>query len=204
MKAQILFEDTQRIAAERGKFEKALTELNRINDFLNEHQIGPLSADLVHEYMRDPKTAIRGIFAAKIPDTDKYTGLRNDKSKMLEAMQLPTPPPVTEFPYTNQVIGLLYVFDFGKKIVLNTARFESYLNNFRFVTDDPRIIEAFEDFQALAEMLEKINDKLHFIPLNGLNSINFDYRLGDVIAFTKRGFEIQQRGFQIAVGLLRR
>ena len=204
MKAQILFEDTQRIAAERGKFEKALTELNRINDFLNEHQIGPLSADLVQEYMRDPKTAIRGIYAAKIPDTDKYTGLRNDKSKMLEAMQLPTPPPVTEFPYTNQVIGLLYVFDFGKKVKLNEERLEEYLDGFRFSTSDPAIIQAYNDFQALAEMMGKINDKLHFIPLNGQNGINSDYRLGDILPLTRRGFELSQRGFMISIGLLRR
>ena len=172
MKAQVLFQDDLRVNSESGKFEKALAELNRINDFLHEHQIGPLSADLVQEYMKDPKTAIRGIYAGKIPDTDKYTGLRNDKSKMLEAMQLPTPPPVTEFPYTNQVIGLLYVFDFGKKVKLNEERLEEYLDGFRFSTSDPAIIQAYNDFQALAEMMGKINDKLHFIPLNGQNSIN--------------------------------
>ena len=204
MEAKVLFSNEQQIAAEQSKFEIAARELNEINDFLIAHKLEPLTQETAAEFIRNPKEALRDVYKSKIPAVNEFTGLSNDRDRMLENMQIPAIPGKENFPYSDQVKGLLSVYDFGKKIVLNTARFESYLNNFRFVTDDPRIIEAFEDFQALAEMLEKINDKLHFIPLNGLNSINFDYRLGDVIAFTKRGFEIQQRGFQIAVGLLRR
>lgn len=204
MKAKILFSDEQRISAETAKFERAAEELNQINDFLIGHKLDPLTEDSAIGFIRNPGEALREVYKARIPETNEYTGLKNNKDAMLQEMQLPSIPGAENYPYASQISGQLDLFDFGKKAQLNSERFETHLNSFRFITADPKIIQAYDDFQELAELLGKINDRLHFIPLNGVHGINTEYRLGDVLALTRRGFEIQQKGFMTAVNLLRR
>ena len=207
MKAKVLFSDENRIAAEKAKFERAAEELNQINDFLITHKLDPLTEETALAFITNPPRALREVYKARIPETNEYTGLKNNKDAMLQEMQLPSIPGAENYPYADQVKGELYLFDFGEidfKVTLNPERFEAYCNNFRFITADPKIIQAYDDFQELAELLGKINDRLHFIPLNGVHGINTEYRLGDVLALTRRGFEIQQKGFMTAVNLLRR
>ncbi len=204
MKARVLFTDTQAIRSQTGQFGKALKELNELNAFLTEHRIGPLTGEMVGPFLRNPREALRAIYAAKIPETDAFTGLKNNKDKMLEGQQLPVAPTADSFPYIGQVKDELYVFDFGETVTLNAERFESYLNGFRYVSSDPEVIQAYDDFQALAKQLDKLNSKLHFIPLNGVTGINTDYLLGEQLPLTARGFELQKGGFMYAIGMRRR
>jgi len=197
-----LFEESALVRNETIKFEKAVEELNSLNGFLNDHGIGPLTKSLAENFKKNPIEALRDIYKSKIPEVNIYTGLPNDKNRMLEQMHLPSAPEMGIFGYIRQVN--LSVFDFGKKVTINDKRFQEYLDDFRFITDDLQLIEAYNDFEALGKFLGRINDKLHFIPLSGSNMPNRDYRLGDVLAFTSKGFEIQKTGFLIATQRVRR
>jgi hypothetical protein len=204
MKTRVLFEDSAKIRSVSGYFERAEEELNQLNDFLTSHKLGPLTRDMVAQFTKNPNEALRDIYKAKIPAVNEYTGLKNNKDDMLQQMELPPAPRADSFIHVGYVINELDVFDYGKKVTINDERLQNHLDRFRYITADPKTIEAYEDFKALAEQMGKMNDRLHFINLNGSNMPNFDYRLGDIIPFTANGFKVSQTGFMVATGLLRK
>lgn len=204
MKPQTLFENKQFIDSATAKLEKAQDELNALNDFLSDHKLGPLTLDLALKFTKNPTEALRGLYKEKIPALNEFTGLQNDKDAMISQMKLPEAPRADSFTWVGLAEDSLHVFDFGKTVSINPDRLQEHLNRWRYITSDPAQIEAFEDFKALAKQLDKINDKLNFIQLAPGNSPNLDYRLGEVLAFTSRGFEVQKTGFLYAVGKIRK
>jgi hypothetical protein len=201
MKPQILFEDSTRINAETSMLKKASAELNQLNNFMQEHKLGPLSHDLVNRFRRNPQEAVKDLYMARIPEVNEYTGLKNRKAEMLEQMQLPVAP--REFPACGMAEEALHVFDYGDTVTINAERLEQHLNRHRFITDDPKLIQAHKDFTELGKKLNEINDRLNFIARPPVG-IRTDYKLGEIIAITASGFTILQQGFAIATGMIRR
>lgn len=204
MKARILFENSQSINSEIGKLDKAQAELNDLNDFLTSHKLGPLTRELALKFKANPAEALRDLYREKIPAVNEFTGLPNDRNRMLEQMRLPEAPRADSLIWVGLAEDALHVFDFGETIEINDGRLQEHLNAWRYITSDPEIISAYEDFKALGKHLDRLNAKLNFIPLNGVHGYEANYRLGDILPLTRRGFELSQKGFMVAVNLLRK
>lgn len=201
MKAQTLFDDATRIKSETGKLKKAEAELNQLNDFLTGHKLGQLDQRLARKFIQGPQEALKDLYRDKIPAVNEYTGLRNDKDKMLDQMQIPSAPGPETLGWVRLAVDELYLFDFGQKVELNKERLEDYLDEFRFITDDPDILNAYNDLKTLAAQLKKINDKLKCFSKEGLEFTS-DYGLGKIIALVDGDFKIQRAGFEKAIRLL--
>lgn len=199
MKEQILFSDETRIKSETGKLKKAEAELNQLNDFLIKHNLGQLDQRLARAFTQNPKEALKDLYRDKIPAVNEYTGLKNDKDKMLEQMQLPSAPGMETLGWVRLALDALYLFDFGQKVKINEERLEDYLDEFRFITDDPDILNVYNEFKALANLLQKIQDKLHCFSKTSLDW-DADFGVGKIIQLTNEGeFKIHQVGFEKAI-----
>jgi hypothetical protein len=140
MKTRTYFEDKHRITVEIAKLEKAEAELKCIERFLKSHKLGQLTEEVAKKFVKNSREALRDMYKEKIPEVNEYTGLKNNKEAMLEQMQLPIAPGTQNFG-AILMAGALYVFDFGDTVTINKERLEKHLNEFRFITSDPEIIE---------------------------------------------------------------
>jgi len=198
MKDVILFSDDVKIKAETGKLKKVEAELNQLNDFCNKHEIGPLNARLAKQFATNPKETLRGIYRDRIPAVNEHTRLRNDKDLMLETMKLPSAPEQETFGWIRLAQDELYLFDFGKTVQLNAERLKDHLDQYRYIAADQATVDVFNDFQALAKLLQKIQDKLHCFSKTTLDW-DADYGVGKIVQLSNEGeFKIHQTGFERA------
>jgi hypothetical protein len=201
MKRKMLFENTHRIDTERSRFWAAGNELNAINEFFKANKLGKLDPKLIIKFIDNSQKVIGEIIKSRIPDVNEYTQLRNDKDAILNQMELPHAGRM-ETGYIKLSINDLSLFDFGDTVTLNEDRLEKHFDSFRYFSDNPEVIEAYDELTDIAAELTRLNNKLKFIPQGQNNLEGQHYDLGEVIANTPTGFKLQLDGFKKAIRLL--
>jgi hypothetical protein len=198
---KLLFENSHVIKLETAEISQGEKPLNELNAFFQKNQLGPLSYDTVTRLLFDPQKTIRNIVKSKIPDIDQNTGLANDKEKILETLQgLPyVNPHQLVFINLLQKKELLSLYDFDEVITVNTERLEEHLDRHRYYSDDPDVLDAYNELLELTERLNSFNEKVNIISVNAQTfgpSDKFFNSLSEIFRISEQGLYLTQKGFE--------
>jgi hypothetical protein len=203
MKKRLLFSDEHRVDVETQKLGMCRSELNQINDFFKTHKLGQLNEGMIKKILKDgPGALIRDIYKDRIPAIDERTGLRNNKDAILAQTILPDVG-AFETGYIALSSNDLGLFDFGETVELNEEKLEKYLERFRYSSDDPDILKAYDDLTEIASLLNKLNAKTRFFPLGqNIGGIAHNFSLDDLFVISPTGFQITLESFKNAIKTL--
>jgi hypothetical protein len=207
---RLLFQNQRLIDAESSNICNGydVAELTYLNQFFKNNALGEFTHVRLHEILNDPKKLISDIIKCKIPDIDPHTGLRNNKDAIIAQIELPRidPDKISRLKiFVNKGFNSFYDFDNGVK--LNEVRLQTYLDKHRMFTNDPDILDAFDELSKLAEQLNSLNEKLNIVSLNsqtfGPSEIFFD-KLSEIYRISEQGLKLTQQGFELAVRNLKK
>lgn len=200
MKKKLLFEDEHMIKIETFKIQSCIGELNDLNEFFKKYSLCKLNPEAIKKLIRlGPLEDIRELYKSKIPDINEITGLRNNKDQILKTMELPVIDPVS-LGNIKLCVEQLSLFDFEDAVTLNEDRLQKHLDKFRYYSDNPDIVSAFDDLTEITKMLNKANDKLKFYPKgHNFGGIAHNVSLNDVFSIGPDGFRLTKEGFMIAI-----
>ena len=197
---KLLFEDTQSIDNETNNIKSETKVLNQLIEFWAEHRLGRLDPDMVRKFILNPEKVIYDIIKSRIPDVDPNTLLKNNKEKILEGLNLPHfDPDILRLIELVDRKGHLSLFDFGNdEVTLNQERITRYMDQHRHYSDDPKVLNAYDELNQLADQLNKFNKKMNIISLNlqtfGESDIFFN-KLSKMYRIGAQGLKLTQSGF---------
>jgi hypothetical protein len=163
---QLLFENTESLRIEEGNLEFFQGKVNRMLDVFYELGLTDLEVNkaLLLKLIDDPSTVVKEYFAAKIPDIDGATGLKNDKNKILAGLQLPDLKELREYcadinyQYGSRLITLLGLCDFDDYVQFNPERLEAYLDKYRFYATTEKEVLLYDKMQSIADLVNVLNE----------------------------------------------
>jgi len=197
---KLLFENTQSIDNETNNIKSETKVLNQLIEFWAEHRLGRLDPDMVRKFILNPEKVIYDIIKSRIPDVDPNTLLKNNKDKILETLNLPHfDPDILRLIELVDRKGHLSLFDFGNdEVTLNQERITRYMDQHRHYSDDPKVLNAYDELNQLADQLNKFNLKMNIISLNsqtfGESDIFFN-KLSKMYRIGAQGLKLTQSGF---------
>jgi hypothetical protein len=176
-------------------------QLRYLNEFFKDNGLGQINHSQLHEIVSgDHVKVISTIIKNRIPDVDPITKLKNNKDKILEGQELPRidPDKISRLRiFINK--GYDTFFDFNGEVTLNEARLQTYLDKHRTFTNNPDVLDAYNELNELAERLNSLNEKLNITSINEQTwgaSDKFFNSLSKLFRISEMGLQLQQKGFE--------
>jgi hypothetical protein len=205
---KLLFENKRLIENETSSISQSAKSIDYIIEFWKTNQLGKLTHALVRDIVSKPDATIKEIYKNKLPDTDPYTGLKNNKDKLLDGQELPHLDPerlrLVEIAVNKEYLSL---FDLGEEATVNQMRLEKYIDKYRYYTDSADVLTLYEELLQIAERLNKLNSKFEFQPLHPTSYGESDYffdGLSELYSITPDGLKIKPDAFVKAIAKQKR
>ncbi len=198
---KLLFENTQNIENETYSIKSEAKVLNQLNDFWKENRLGKLNYEIVQSFTLNPGKVIYDIIISRIPDVDPNTLLKNNKEKIIEGVTLPRfDPSILHLIELIERKDHLSLFNFDDEVTVNEERLFRYADEkYRYYSDDPNVLELYDELNKLADQLNKLNEKLNIVSLNPITLAAGDYffsKIAGIYHISEKGIQLTKQGFQ--------
>jgi hypothetical protein len=186
MKKEWIFTDDYRADLTQQNIEIARGRVQgTVNRFLELNLEVPITKDLFNKLISDPDETVKSIYKERIPLTDPYTGLNNDREAILRSLVLPDLKPLRAACDGIKKDDFFYLFDVTAdgEVVINSERQFEYLERFRVYANNKLEAQLHEKLKKVETGLNDLNSFAKFLPYAGKSIIEFD--LGEMFSFSE-------------------